>query len=333
MLKIGPHTISSPVLLAPMAGITDLPFRKLCLSMGAGLATTEMITSDVNLWCTNKTRRRLNNDVVAEPKSLKSIQIVGYDPCMMARAAVQCEASGADIIDINFGCPAKKVCNKTAGSALLRDEKRVRAIIEAVICAVSIPVTIKIRTGWASDQKNGVAIAKLAAWLGISAIAVHGRTRECRFQGEAEYDTIAAIKEAVKIPVIANGDIDSADKTKFVMDYTGADAVMIGRIARGRPWIFREIIHFLKYQQLLPRPAIFEIQDILLNHVAEIHNFYSEFMGVRIARKHVGWYLATISCDKSVRRAFNQLDASLVQIDFLKNLFGYLINRKEGHAA
>ncbi|WP_211826450.1 tRNA dihydrouridine synthase DusB [Kistimonas asteriae] len=326
MLTIGPYDIETPVILAPMAGVTDRPFRRLCLRMGAGMVVSEMVTCDTRLWKTRKTRLRLVHDGEAEPRS---VQIAGGDPEMMAEAARQNEALGAQIIDINMGCPAKKVCSKAAGSALLKDEALVRAILERVTASVSIPVTLKIRTGWNPEHRNGVTIARIAEDCGIQALAVHGRTRSCMYRGEAEYDTIAAICEAISIPVIANGDITSAEKARAVLDQTGAQAVMVGRAAQGRPWIFREIDHFLKQGTHLPAPKLEEIRDILLDHLAQLHEFYGELPGVRIARKHVGWYLQANNCGQSFRSVFNRLESSAAQCDGIREHFERLLNGEE----
>ena len=301
-----------------MAGVTDLPFRQLARQMGAGLVVSEMVTSDSKLWHTRKSRLRLAFSGEPEPRA---VQIAGGDPQMMAEAARLNEDMGAQIIDINMGCPAKKVCNKAAGSALLRDESLVEEILQAVVGAVSVPVTLKIRTGWSPEQRNGLTIAKIAEDSGIQALAVHGRTRSCRFGGEAEYDTIATIKQSVSIPVIANGDIDSPEKAKFVLDYTSADAIMIGRPAQGRPWIFREMTHYLDTGTKLPEPDKHEIKCILLCHLRNLHDFYGEYMGVRIARKHVGWYLKGILGNIAFRRSFNALESAEEQYKSIENYF------------
>lgn len=294
MFQIGPYHLASRVVLAPMAGVTDLPFRQLCRRFGAGLVVSEMVTSDTRLWNTRKSRQRLNHDGEAEPRS---VQIAGGDPQMMAAAAQRNVEQGAQIIDINMGCPAKKVCRKAAGSALLKDEPLVRDILQAVVAAVDVPVTLKIRTGWSSDQRNGLDIARIAEDSGIAALAVHGRTRACGFAGEAEYHTIAGIVQALDIPVIANGDIDSPLKAQQVLAYTGAQAVMIGRAAQGRPWLCREIDQYLQHGSVLAPPGNDEIRQILSSHIDALHQFYGETMGVRIARKHVGWYLKTLELE------------------------------------
>jgi tRNA-dihydrouridine synthase B len=286
-MQIGPHTIEPRVILAPMAGVTDKPFRQLCKRLGAGLAVSEMTISDPRFWSTRKSLHRMDHD--GEPAPI-SVQIAGTVPETMAEAARYNVAHGAQIVDINMGCPAKKVCNAWAGSALMRDEALVARILAAMVKAVDVPVTLKIRTGWAADARNAPTIARIAEDCGIAALAIHGRTRDQQYGGVAEYETIAEIKSQLKIPVIANGDIDSPQKAKFVLDATGCDAVMIGRAAQGRPWIFREIAHFLAAGETLPPPSLTEIRDILLGHLAHLHAFYGEPQGVRIARKHLGWY-------------------------------------------
>jgi tRNA-dihydrouridine synthase B len=286
-MRIGPHLIDPPLILAPMAGVTDKPFRSLCKRLGAGYAVSEMTTSDPRLWRTRKSLHRL--DHAGEPAPI-GVQIAGSDPDALAAAARRSVEHGAEIVDINMGCPAKKVCNAWAGSALLRDEALVARILATVVRAVDVPVTLKIRTGWSRDHKNGLAIARLAEDAGISALAVHGRTRDMLYAGEAEYETIAAIKQALTIPVIANGDVASADKARDVLARTGADALMIGRAAQGRPWIFREIARFLATGERAPEPSAREVSETLLAHIAELHEFYGEPAGVRIARKHLSWY-------------------------------------------
>jgi tRNA-dihydrouridine synthase B len=286
-MRIGPFVLANNLALAPMAGVTDLPFRLLCRKLGAGIAAGEMITSDVRLWDTEKSRLRRDHSGEPEPRV---VQIAGGDAAMMSDAARRNVDAGAQIIDINMGCPAKKVCNKAAGSALLRDEKLVADILHAVVKSVSVPVTLKIRTGWNPDNRNGVTIARLAEDSGIQSLAVHGRTRACHYTGVAEYTTVAAIKQAVRIPVFVNGDIDSPLKAKSVLELTGADGVMIGRSAQGRPWIFRDIAHYLATGELLAPPSAREVRDIMLAHLTTLHHFYGEAAGVRVARKHIGWY-------------------------------------------
>ncbi|MCV2403305.1 tRNA dihydrouridine synthase DusB [Marinomonas sp. C2222] len=315
---IGPYHVEKPVILAPMAGVTDLPFRRLCHDQGAGLVVSEMVTSDVRLWNSSKSRHRLIHDDEVSPRS---VQIAGGDPVMMAEAAQQNVELGAQIIDINMGCPAKKVCNKAAGSALLKDESLVREILESVVNSVSVPVTLKIRTGWSLDQKNGISIAKMAEDIGIQALAVHGRTRECKFKGQVEYDTIAEIKQQLSIPVFANGDINDPIKAKYVKDYTNADAIMVGRAAQGRPWIFREINHYLHTNELLNSPSLEEVKQLVMKHVVRLHEFYGDYLGVRIARKHVGWYLQTLEDKSQFRAVFNRIDNPQEQLDKLEAFF------------
>ena len=289
-LKIGPYQLDSNLLLAPMAGITDRPFRGICRSFGAGLAISEMVASDPALRNHRRTLLKADQNGECEPRS---VQIVGADPQMMAAAARHNVARGAQIIDINMGCPAKKVCGGRvpAGSALMRDEALVKQIVSAVVEAVEQPVTLKIRTGWDSDNRNAVEIARIAEQAGIQALTVHGRTRACRFSGQAEYQTIAMVKSAVSIPVIANGDIDSAAKARDVLQQTAADAIMIGRGAQGRPWLFRQIEHFLRTGNHQPEPDDTTIRQVIDDHLQQLHQFYGETMGVRIARKHIRWYL------------------------------------------
>ncbi|OEC40615.1 tRNA dihydrouridine synthase DusB [Pseudomonas sp. 1D4] len=317
-VRIGPYALPNQVILAPMAGVTDRPFRLLCRRLGAGLVVSEMVTSDVRLWNSRKSRLRLLHEGDPEPRS---VQIAGGDPEMLAEAARANVALGAQIIDINMGCPAKKVCNKAAGSALMKDEALVARILEAVVKAVDVPVTLKIRTGWDRDNRNGMAVARIAEESGIQALAVHGRTRADLYTGEAEYDTIAAIKQSVSIPVFANGDIDSPQKARQVLDATGADALLIGRAAQGRPWIFREITHYLATGELLAVPGLEEVEQILLEHLAALHAFYGEVMGVRIARKHVGWYLATLPGAREFRAQFNRLESTDAQCASVRQFF------------
>jgi tRNA-dihydrouridine synthase B len=315
---IGPHRIDPPLVLAPMAGVTDKPFRVLCKRLGAGLCVSEMTTSDPRLWRTPKSRWRMDHDGEANPIS---VQIAGYDPTMMAEAARFNVDHGAQIIDINMGCPAKKVCRVDAGSALLRDEILVGRILEAVVCAVDVPVTLKIRTGWARGRVNGVAIARIAESAGIAALAVHGRTREDRFEGEAEFQTIAAIKRAVAIPVMANGDIGSPQKAREVLAITGADALMIGRGAQGRPWIFREIAHFLATGRVLPEPDPLAVRDILIEHLDDLHRHYGEAAGVRIARKHLGWYAKDRPANAAFREVANRAESAAAQTRLVREYF------------
>ncbi|MBY4679051.1 tRNA dihydrouridine synthase DusB [Marinobacterium arenosum] len=321
MVQIGPYTIDSQVILAPMAGVTDQPFRRLCRRLGAGLVVSEMVTADTRLWNSRKSSFRLNHSGEAEPRS---VQIAGGDPAMLANAARMNVERGAQIIDINMGCPAKKVCNKAAGSALLKDEALVAEILQAVVAAVDVPVTLKIRTGWDTEHRNGVTVARIAEDAGIQALAVHGRTRACGYKGEVEYDTIARIKESIRIPVFANGNITSPQQARSVLERTSADAVMIGRGAQGRPWIFREIDHYLRTGTLLAEPSLEEIREILQHHLNALHQFYGEHMGVRIARKHVGWYLQAHSQSSSFRKLFNQLESAAEQTAAIDAYFATL---------
>ena len=329
-LRIGPYTLPKQLILAPMGGVTDRPFRQLCRRMGAGLVVSEMVTSDMRLWNTRKSSLRLMHEGDPEPRS---VQIAGGDPQMLAEAAKQNVVLGAQIIDINMGCPAKKVCNKAAGSALLKDEQLVRQILQAVVAAVDVPVTLKIRTGWDRQNKNGIEVAKIAEQEGIVALAVHGRTRADLYTGEAEYDTVAAIKQAVSIPVLANGDIDSPEKARAVLEATGADGLLIGRAAQGRPWIFREIEHYLRTGEYLPAPELLEVESILLEHLAALHAFYGDVMGVRIARKHVSWYLATLPGAREFRAHFNRLESTDAQCTTVREFFSARHNNGEGVAA
>jgi tRNA-dihydrouridine synthase B len=309
-MQIGRYRIDPPLVLAPMAGVTDKPFRLLAKRLGAGYAVSEMTISDPRLWSTKKSRWRM--DHAGEPEPV-GVQIAGADPDALAEAARHNAAHGAQVIDINMGCPAKKVCNAWAGSALLQDEALVARICRAVVAAVDVPVTLKIRTGWRSDARNALAIARIAEDAGIVALAVHGRTRDQHYGGEAEYETIAAVKQAVRIPVLANGDIDSPQKAAEVLRRTGADALMIGRGAQGRPWIFREIAHYLATGALLPEPAPAEVAAILLGHLDALHAFYGEEAGVRIARKHLGWYAKDRAENAAFRAVVNRAHGAAEQ--------------------
>ncbi|OOE64399.1 MULTISPECIES: tRNA dihydrouridine synthase DusB [Salinivibrio] len=317
-MRIGPYTLDVPLIVAPMAGVTDRPFRELCLAHGAGMAISEMMSSNPALWRTSKSQKRM---VHIDESGLRSVQIAGAEPELMADAAQFCVENGAQIIDINMGCPMKKVNKKLAGSALLTRPDLIEQILKATVNAVDVPVTLKTRTGWDPDNKNCVEIARMAEDCGIQALALHGRTRACMYKGEAEYDSIKAAKAAVSIPVIANGDIDSPEKAQYVLDYTGADAVMIGRPAQGRPWIFREIHHYLTTGEHLPAPSLEEVRTILLGHVQELHQFYGELKGLRIARKHVGWYLKEHDQIGDFRRTFNAIEDASQQIDALQGYF------------
>lgn len=320
-MQIGTHILKNKLIVAPMAGVTDRPFRQLCKIMGAGMAISEMVSSNSLLWGSQKTLRRANHEGEVSPIS---VQIAGADPKMLAAAARYNVENGAQIIDINMGCPAKKICNVMAGSALLQDEKLVERILDAVVKAVDIPVTLKIRTGWDKQHKNALAIAHIAENSGIQALAIHGRTRACAYTGTAEYDTIAAVKAAAKIPIIANGDITTPEKAKYILAYTKADAVMIGRAAQGRPWIFREINHYLATDQYLQPPEVAEIHQVLINHLHDLYDFYGEYSGVRIARKHISWYTKGLVGSAGFRQSMNQLQTSDQQIIETNTFFSKL---------
>jgi len=323
-MHIGPYQLKNNLIVAPMAGVTDRPFRQLCKTMGAGMAVSEMVSSNSLLWGSEKTRRRANHDGEVDPIS---VQIAGADPRMLADAARYNVDQGAQIIDINMGCPAKKVCNVMAGSALLKDEPLVGRILEAVVGAVNAPVTLKIRTGWDRGNRNAIQIARTAEQAGVQALAIHGRTRACGFSGEAEYDTIAAVKAAIGIPVIANGDISTPERVKQVLDYTRADAVMIGRAAQGRPWMFREIQHYLETGQHLAPPEVEEIHRVLVAHVNELYQFYGEYTGVRVARKHISWYTKGLAGSAAFRHAMNRLETSAEQLAAVDGFFAQLAQR------
>lgn len=324
-MQIGPYKLANNVILAPMAGVTDRPFRQLCKNLGAGMAVSEMVGSTSLLRGSAKTLRRANHTGETRPRS---VQIVGADPKMMAEAAKLNQDFGAEIIDINMGCPAKKVCNMLSGSALLRDELLVSKILAATVKAVSIPVTLKIRTGWDQNNRNAVKIAQIAEQIGIQALAVHGRTRSCFFTGEAEYDTIAAIKAAVTIPVIANGDILTPEKAAFVLAKTGADGIMIGRAAQGRPWIFQEIVHYLQTKQKLAEPSAATVKEIMLGHVNNLYEFYGEQTGVKIARKHVSWYSKGHDNSAKFRASFNIIETKAAQLQIINQFFDELTEKE-----
>ncbi|WP_092593807.1 tRNA dihydrouridine synthase DusB [Pseudidiomarina indica] len=317
-MRIGTFQLTNPVILAPMAGVTDQPFRRLCHELGAGLTVSEMLSSNPLVWDTKKSRDRMD---YTDEQGIRAVQIAGSEPELMAAAAQFQVELGAQIVDINMGCPAKKVNKKLAGSALLQYPDLVSEIISAVVAAVDVPVTLKIRTGWEPEHRNGVEIARLAEQLGIQSLAVHGRTRACMYKGHAEYDTIKAIKAAVTIPVIANGDITSPQKAKQVLEYTGADAIMIGRGAQGNPWLFREVAHYLATGEQLPPPTLDEVRQMVLRHVRELHHYYGEFGGVRIARKHVGWYLNQHLPTSDFRRVFVSIESADEQIQALTEFF------------
>ncbi len=317
-MQIDKYILKNNLVLAPMACVTDRPFRMLCKSFKAGMAVSEMVTSNSLLYGSEKTLRRANHVGEVDPIS---VQIAGADPKIMAEAARYNMDKGAQIIDINMGCPAKKICNVMAGSALLKHEKLVENILKSVVNAVNIPVTLKIRTGWDKENRNALTISKIAEDAGIQALAIHGRTRACLYTGEAEYNTISAVKQQIKIPVIANGDITSPEKAKFVLEFTKADAVMIGRAAQGRPWIFREIEHYLKTGAHLPRPTINEIQTTTVDHVNELYRFYGEQTGLRVARKHISWYTKGLRNSAQFRFNMNQIEDCKNQIISINNYF------------
>ena len=321
-MQIGPYSLKNNLIVAPMAGVTDRPFRQLCKRLGAGMAVSEMVTSNSLLYGSEKTLRRANHEGEVEPIS---VQIAGADPRMMAEAARHNVDNGAQIIDINMGCPAKKICNVLAGSALLRDEPLVAQILEAVVKAVpGVPVTLKTRLGWDKANRNVPLIARIAEESGIQALAIHGRTRACMYTGNAQYDLIAEVKSRAGIPIIANGDITTPEKAKLVLNQTGADAVMIGRAAQGRPWIFREIEYFLKTGTHLPQPEVAEIHDVLLDHLHDLYAFYGEETGVRVARKHISWYTKGLVGSANFRHMMNQLPTVEEQMLAVNDFFGEL---------
>ncbi len=323
-MLIGQYKLANNVLVAPMAGVTDRPFRKLCKTLGAGYAVSEMVTSRPDLWGSVKTSRRADHAGEGGPIA---VQIAGTDAAMMADAAIYNIERGAQIIDINMGCPAKKVCNKWAGSALMQDEALAMSIVDAVVAACTphgVPVTLKMRTGWAAGQRNAPAIARAAEHSGVQMITVHGRTREQGYKGLAEYDTIAAIKAALRIPVVANGDVNSPQKAKAVLAYTGADAVMVGRAAQGNPWLFREITHYLATGEMLAPPLVSEVKRLLLDHLREHCSFYGDFTGVRSARKHIGWYVKTLPGGEAFRAHMNLLDDAQAQHQAVADYFDEL---------
>jgi len=323
-VQIGPYKLKNNLVVAPMAGVTDRPFRQLCKKMGAGMAVSEMVTSNSLLYGSTKTLRRANHEGEVNPIS---VQIAGADPKMMAEAARYNVDNGAQIIDINMGCPAKKICNVMAGSALLRDEPLVAQILRAVVNAVDVPVTLKIRTGWDKQNRNAVAVARMAEDIGVQALAMHGRTRACAYMGEAEYDTIAAVKQAINIPLIANGDITTPEKARYVLEYTKADAVMIGRAAQGRPWIFREIEHYLETGTHLPPPEVVEIHRVMLEHLHDLYEFYGVETGVRVARKHISWYTKGLAGSANFRHSMNQLQSIEEQLAAINTFFSQLLEQ------
>jgi tRNA-dihydrouridine synthase B len=326
-MRIGPHELPNSLFVAPMAGVTDRPFRQLCKRLGAGYAVSEMVTSRKELWNSLKTSRRANHEGEVEPIA---VQIAGTEPAMMAEAAAYNIDRGAQIIDINMGCPAKKVCNKWAGSALMQDEALALSIVDAVVAACQphgVPVTLKMRTGWCQQHKNAVSLARAAEQAGVALLTVHGRTREQGYKGQAEYDTIAAVKAAVKVPVVANGDIDSPEKALAVLRATGADALMIGRAAQGRPWIFREIEHFLATGTHRAPPLVAEVHGWLVEHLHDHYSLYGEWSGVRTARKHIGWYVRGLPGGEALRQHINTLESCETQLAALNHYFEALSER------
>lgn len=321
-MRIGTYTLDNNLMLAPMAGVTDRPFRQLCRRLGAGLVVSEMLSSNPRVWNTAKSMQRMDH---SGESGIRSVQIAGADPDLMAEAAKFNVANGAQIIDINMGCPAKKVNKKLAGSALLQYPDLVESIVRSVVDTVSVPVTLKIRTGWDTDNRNGVEIARIAQENGIQSLAVHGRTRACMYKGFAEYDTIRNIKQAVSIPVVANGDITSPEKAREVLEYTEADALMIGRGAQGNPWIFREVSHYLNTGERLAPPSLMEQHSVLKEHVTAVHAFYGAQNGVRIARKHVGWYLMEHDKDRQFRKVFNALESAEEQLQAIDHYFNNVL--------
>ncbi len=323
-LKIGPYSLPSNVVLAPMAGVTDRPFRMLCRKFGAGLAASEMLTCDARLWDTPKSRHR--RDHRGEPGP-RAVQIAGFDPQMMADAARRNVDAGAEIIDINMGCPAKKVCNRLSGSALMKDEDLVARILETVVAAVTVPVTLKTRTGWDPSHKNGIRIARIAEDCGIRALAVHGRTRTDMFLGVAEHDTVRAIKSSVKIPVLANGDIDSPTRAMEILNYTGCDGVMIGRAAQGRPWIFDEVNFFVETGKLREDLAQENVRDIMRAHLEDLYDFYGDETGVRVARKHLSWYFRQHPGQEALRDRLVRIETPREQLDTLLDQYDTCVAR------
>jgi tRNA-dihydrouridine synthase B len=317
-VQIGPYTLRNNVFVAPMAGVTDRPFRQLCKKLGAGYAVSEMAASNPRLWASEKSSRRTDHAGEMEPKA---VQIAGADPHDLAECAKFNVERGAQIIDINMGCPVKKVCNNWCGSALLQHEDLVQRILDAVVNAVDVPVTLKFRTGWDRQNKNALTIARMAEEAGIAMLTLHGRTRADGYKGDAEYDTIAAVKAAVGIPVVANGDITTPDKAKFVLDYTGADAVMIGRAAQGRPWICREIDYFLRTGEYLPPPLVDEVRELMNEHLPAHYAFYGEYLGVRTARKHIGWYVEDLPGGEEFRQSMNRLESTAEQLSAVDEFF------------
>ena len=317
MISIGPYQSFNTLFLAPMAGVTDLPFRRLCKKHGAGWVVSEMVWSHKHLYETTKTQKRIDHGDEIEPKIA---QIAGGDAELLAESARFNVEKGAQIIDINMGCPAKKVCNKLAGSALMKDEKLVAKILNAVVNAVNIPVTLKIRTGWHYTQKNALSIAKIAEEAGISLLTIHGRAREQKYMGNAEYDTIATIKDQLSIPIVANGDINCPEKAKHVLDYTKADGLMIGRSAHGNPWLFSQIHDYLTTNSYKSTPSLQQQKPVILEHIEDIHQFYGDYMGLRFARKHVNWYFAQLGFEGTKRKTFNKIQRTQDQLKYLSQL-------------
>lgn len=317
-MKIGPYLLANQTILAPMAGVTDLPYRNLCRDLGAAAAVAEMLTSNQKLWHSRKSTFR---QIHPEESGLRWIQILGNDPEQMASAALECESRGAHIVDINMGCPAKKVCKKAAGSALLQDEALVEKILSAMVTAVRIPVTLKIRTGWAKENKNALTIGRIAEQSGIAALSVHGRTRACNYEESAEYDTVAQLKHMLRIPVIVNGDITSPQKAKAVLAHTGADGLMIGRGALGNPWLFREIDQYVNYERVVAPPDEKTLYRVMAKHVSELHAFYGPYLGLRIARKHVSWYEEKFPEYVFFRKKFNELESCEQQLELFEKVF------------
>jgi tRNA-dihydrouridine synthase B len=317
-VQIGPYLLRNNVFVAPMAGVTDRPFRQLCKQLGAGYAVSEMAASNPRLWASEKSSRRTDHEGEMEPKA---VQIAGADPQDLADCAKFNVDRGAQVIDINMGCPVKKVCNSWCGSALLQDEDLVERILHAVVGAVDVPVTLKFRTGWNRSNKNALRIARIAEQAGIQMLTLHGRTRADGYSGDAEYETIAAVKAAVGIPVVANGDITSPEKAKYVLAQTGADAIMIGRAAQGRPWICREVDHYLRTGLHLPAPAVEEVRALMAEHLQAHYAFYGEFLGVRTARKHIGWYVRDLAGGEDFRQSMNKLESTAEQLLAVDNFF------------
>jgi len=320
-MRVGSHILRNNLFVAPMAGVTDRPFRQLCKKFGAGLAVSEMVASNSLLWGSEKTRRRANHDGEVEPIS---VQIAGADPTMMADAARYNVEQGAQIVDINMGCPAKKVCNTMAGSALLKDELLVGRILEAVVNAVDVPVTLKFRTGWGPANRNALSVTKIAEESGVQLLSLHGRTRACGFSGRAEYETIREVKRRTRLPVVANGDITTPEEARKVLDYTGADGIMVGRAAQGRPWIFREIEHHLSTGEKLPPPLVSEIHSVLVAHLHDLYAFYGLETGVKIARKHISWYTKGLAGSASFRHRMNRLETCGEQLGAVDEFFDRL---------